>query len=152
MKRTVIILATLFTQLLSAYSEPANIQPAKVELIATARGSKVYRIDSSGEVTVGGNLIKRIELGKSTAVITYFNKTSQTLQPKYRFRLIDAYGIEVASFDDKWILDSIAPGEAKKEDKSFFIQDLDKLLQFSTIALPADWGTPIYVIIEGIEP
>ena len=151
MIRTAVLLAALIMPLLSAHSEPPKIQPAKVDLITAARGSKVFRIEA-GEVTVGGNLIKRVELGKSTAIITYFNKTAKSLQPKYRFRLIDAYGIEVASFDDKWILDTIAPSEAKKEDKTFYPNSASELLQFSTIALPADWATPIYLLIEGIEP
>jgi len=48
----------------------------------------VFSIEA-GEVTVGGTLIKRVELGKTSAVITYFNKAKRALSPSYHFRLIN---------------------------------------------------------------
>ena len=151
MTQNCLLVATILLSVLANRSLAQSVQPAKVDLIATAKGSKVFLIEA-GEVTVGGNLIQRVELGKSSAVITYFNKTAKALQPKYRFRLIDAYGIEVSSFDDKWVLDTVGPGEAKKENKSFYTNNAKDILQFSTITLPADWATPIYLLIEGIDP
>ena len=124
---------------------------AKVDLTQVARGTLVYRIQD-GEVTVGGNVIKRVEIGKTTAVITYFNKTNSNQQPKFHFRLINAYGLEVAKFDDKWLLHSISAGQVQKENKDVFLHELNCILQFSGISLPADWASPVYLIIEGMQP
>ncbi len=151
MTRSALFLAAIFLSILTSRSIAQSVQPVKIDLLTTAKGSKVFLIEG-GEVTVGGSLIKRVEFGKTSAVITYFNKTAKALQPKYRFRLIDAYGIEVSSFDDNWSLDSVGQAQAWKENKTFYINRAKDMLQFSTITLPEDWATPIYLLIEGIEP
>src|SRR5438132_975697 len=129
MNRTAILLAAILTPLLSARSEPAKIEPAKVDLIAAAPGHKVFRIED-GEAKVGGDVIKRVEVGKRTAVVTYFNKTAQAVERSHRFRLIGAYGIEIASL---YIQDGhLGPGEAGAREEQFGIMRVEELLQFST--------------------
>ncbi len=145
-----IFLSILFGILISHASAQA-IQFAKVEHISPEKGSKIYPI-LNGEVVINGNLIKRLDIGKSTAGITYFNKSTFSIKPKYVFRLIDAYGIEVASFEDTWAFQSIAAGETHQENKAFTPIKLERALHYSTVAIPKDWATPVYLIIEGSEP
>ena len=144
-------LVALLLSAIAVYTAAAQtIQFPKVDLPSVARGSKVFPIEA-GEVTINGTLLKRVEIGRSTAIITYFNKSSKDAQPKYRFRLIDAYGIEVATFDDQWSFQTVPSGEAKKESKSFYPVRLEQTIQFTGIKLPPDWATPAYLVIEGSE-
>ena len=108
----------------------------------------MFRIED-GEAKVGGDVIKRVEVGKRTAVVTYFNKTAQAVERSHRFRLIDAYGIEIASFSTGY--GPLGPGEAGALSTQIEITRADELLHFSTIALPADWATPVYVVIEDLS-
>ncbi len=147
MNRIAIFLATIVILLQSARSEPAKTQPAKVDLIVAAPGHKVFRIEA-GEATVGGDVIKRVEIGKTTAVITYFNKSAKQARVNHRFRLIDAYGIEIASFSRG--MDYLGPGETHATSLHFEIPKANELLQFSTVALPDDWATPVYLLIEDL--
>jgi hypothetical protein len=146
MNRTAMLLASILMPLLSARAEPAKIPPAKIDLIAAAPGRNVFRIEA-GEAAVGGSVIKRVELGKTTAVITYFNKTAQPVFPRHRFRLIDAYGIEIASFYLR-LGSEIGAGEGLAQNARFEITNAGELLEFSTVALPADWAVPVYLVIE----
>lgn len=124
----------------------------KVDLTQAAKGKSVYLI-KDGEFAVGGDLIKRVEVGKNTAVITYFNKTTDSGKPDYRFRLFNAYGLQVADFSDSWLLDTVSAGEAHTEKKDRMgTYNLDQIVQFSGISLPADWASPVYLIIEGKQP
>jgi len=119
-----------------------------VNLAEVIRDGQVFTIEA-GEATIGGELIKRVEIGKNSAIITYFNKTDKTLQPKYSFRVYDAYGIELCLFNDMWMLDNVKPGEARTESKEFYITDLTRMLKFSKISLPSDWASPLYLVIQG---
>ena len=146
MNRTTIFLASILMPLLSARSEPAKIQPAKIDLIAAAPGN-VFRIEA-GEAVVDGSVIKRVVLGKNTAVVTYFNRTTKSVYiPTHQFRLIDAYGFEIASFK---IESSIDAGKVLAINQDLKIQNVGKLLEFSTVALPADWEVPVYLVIEDL--
>jgi hypothetical protein len=128
-----------------------DVKLSKVDLIHATPNDPVF-ILQDGEAAVGGSLIKRVEIGKSTAVVTYLNKTASSKQPKYTFRLFNAYGMEVAEFEDKWMLQTIKTGETQKEDKDFLPVALDRVLQFSGIHLPDDWASPIYLMIGGMRP
>jgi hypothetical protein len=130
---------------------PAAPALSKVDMTKVLKGAKVYPIQD-GEVAVNGSRIKRIELGKNTAVITYSNKTNVDHQPDYLFRLYDAYGIEVGGFADSWVIEMIKPGEVRKEEKRFGAARLEELLQYSAIKLPADWRTPMYLVVERNDP
>ena len=68
-----------------------NVELPKVDLLRIAKKIKVFPIVDK-EVDVRGSLIKRIEFGERTAIITYLNNTKGSIQPSYNFRLIDAYG------------------------------------------------------------
>ncbi len=151
MKKIAMFLAVVILPLLAGQAIAQTITLTKVDLITSARGTKVIQI-KEGEAAVGGTLVKRIVLGKTTATISYFNKSRSALKPNYHFRLINAYGIEVAYFDAKWAFTTIALDEASAEEKTILPRDVDKILQFTTIALPEDWVTPIYLIVEGEKP
>lgn len=142
--RLLVVFATLTA---SPFARAQKPQLTKVDFTQAARKIPVYRIQD-GEIAVGGDVIKRVEIGKTTAVITYFNKYNHPAKPSYTFRLINAYGIEIGGFEDKWMLDKINPGEAAKEDKTFYLYPLNRILEFSGISLPDDWAVPVYLIIE----
>ena len=131
----------------SAFSQ--GVKLSKVDLAKVVKEGNVFPIEG-GEITVGGNLLKRIEIGKSTAVITYFNKGDSLASPRYLFRIFNAYGLEISRFEDRWAFDKLKPSETKKEDKTFYISDLKRAFQYSGIVLPDDWATPVYVLVEVI--
>lgn len=138
----------VFASMASAAPPAKDTNIPKVGAPDAAYARKVFLL-KDGEAQVGGRLIKRVEIGKSIAVITYFNRTKDSQKPQFRFRLIDDYGLEIADFEDKWTFTSIGEGEAHKEDKSFSVKDLDQVFQFSNVSLPSDWSSPIYLVIEG---
>ena len=45
------------------------------------------------------------------------------------------------------------PGETDTRKMGFGINKLNELIEFSTVALPTDWATPVYLVIEdGPQP
>ena len=140
--------------LLLLATSPANAQQVKlkkVDMVAAFPKLQVYAIEA-GESSVSGSLIKRVELGKNSAIITYFNKSKTFVKPDYHFRVINNYGMEISRFWDNWLLDSIGGGETHKEEKTFVRHAIDKIFEFTTIDLPKDWETPSYLVIEGAQP
>ena len=148
--KTSIFLSILFGVLVS-HTSAQTIQLTKIEHISLTPGSKMYPIRND-EAVINGNLIKRLDFGKSTAVIIYFNKSNVPIKPKYVFRLLNAYGLEVGSLEDTWLFQSVGAGETHPETKPFSTVKLDRILQYSAIAVPKDWATPVYLVIEGSEP
>ena len=151
MKTSVTLFVVILTSISWSQVLLKPIELPKINLIEKLGPARVFLI-GDGEVNVAGTLIKRVELGKLSAVITYFNKGAKSRQPKFTFRLINAYGMEVTSFKDEWHVQGVPAGEVAKEEASFYSNDIDRQLQFTTISLPADWKTPIYFLIEGVEP
>lgn len=151
MKLVAISLAASIMVSLAATGTCETIVPGKVDLLTAANNSKVYKIED-GEATVSGSLIKRIVLGKTSATVSYFNKTNAAQKPGYSFRLINAYGIEVAEFRVNWVFSSIGIDEASAEEVRLSQHRLDKILEFSTVALPGNWSRPAYLLIENGQP
>jgi|GEM_PF-2136755 len=145
---TIAILCGLLLLPSPASAEKLSLAP--INLLERAKGKNVFKIED-GEVNVGDLFIKRVEIGKNTAIITYLNKNTTNKKPDYEFHIYNAYGIEIGRFDDKWLLDTIAPDDLRKENKSFYSASLPETLKYSDIALPADWESAIYIIIEGNE-
>ena len=130
----------------------AKVKPSKVDVLLKAKAGAAFRI-RNGEVTINGKLIKRVEIGDKTAIIYYFNKGVDDRRPKFRFRMINAYGMEIGEFRDEWTFKSIPAGAVRSENAEFFISNLThELLEFSTIELPDDWKQPLFLVIEGSEP
>ena len=147
-----IALADRAFDLLHTPEPAAKITPAKVDVLAKAKKGRAFFIRHE-EVTIGGKLIKSVEIGDKTAVISYSNKTGKDQQPKYRFRLINAYGMEVGEFRDEWTFKTIPAGGVRSENADFYISEwLRGLLEFSTIELPDDWQKAVYLVIDGDEP
>lgn len=136
--------------LLTTCAHAQSIELPKVDLLKNSKGKKVYLI-SEKEIDVKGYLVKRVEIGEKTAIITYFNKSKIPLSPNFNFRLINAYGIEVASFYEHWIT-SISAGDTKKENKDFYRNGVLRILELSEIKLPKDWEVPVYLVIDGDSP
>ena len=130
-------------------SSDARLQ--KIQKPRISWNEHAYRIQNS-EVTVAGDMIKRVELGRGTAIITYFNKTDAATKPSYEFRLISAYGVEIARFEDKWWVQTIAPGDTHQENKSFYQNRVADILEFSSVILPSDWSEPAWLVIAGTHP
>ena len=129
-------------------AEAENFRIKKVNLAEKLQGNSVFKIEAN-EINVNEDLIKRVEFGKNTAIITYFNKTGESLRPKYAFHVFNDYGFKIGSFSAKWLLDTVFAGDTEKENKSFGIYKLDEFFQYSDFKLPGDWNEPIYILIEG---
>jgi len=151
MKPIAYVLGLILSASLLTSSYAQSIDLPKVDLLKNAKGKKVYLI-SDTEIDVKGNLIKRVEIGENTAIITYLNKSQKAASPNFNFRLINAYGIEVASFTEHWLIYSIPAGDTKKENKDFYRHCVQDILELSVINLPKDWKVPIYLVIDGDSP
>jgi hypothetical protein len=144
-----IILALLLTLSPSAFAQDLmRLELPKVDLVKRLDGQLIFLI-GDGEINVDGDFLRRVELGKRTAIITYANKTQVRLKPAFEFRIFNAYGCEIASFSDKWMLDTLGAGELRKENKGFSISSLDHIFEYSDFKLPDDWDEPIYILISG---
>jgi hypothetical protein len=132
--------ATVFAQ--------SALHPVELPLVAAAEG-KVLPIPKDGEVSVDAPLVKRLEIGKNSAVVSYLNKTSEPMKPDFSVRIFNNYGMEIAVFRQHWLLDTIAPGAVHKENAAFVIGDLAPVFAFTGIKLPADWDKPAFAIVGG---
>jgi hypothetical protein len=79
-----------------------KIIPEKVDLITILRDEKIFLI-GNGNIEIGDGLIKNVELGKSSAVISYTNRRDQPVIPKYNFFILNAYGSEISYFSDYFL-------------------------------------------------
>ncbi len=154
MKPLILILALLMP--VCAFSQTPGAQekaPTLPKVVLTNPELHLHAYPlSDPEILVNGGLIKRITVGKTSAVITYLNTNELPRKPDYTFRIFNAYGMEVGSFGDHWALATIPNGETKTETKNFRPIDLDRYLQFAKVKLPEDWRTPVYLLIEGAQP
>ena len=146
-----LILAGRAFDILNPPQPMVEAKPLKVDVLAKAKAGTAFRI-AGGEVTVDGTLIKRVELGRDTAVITYLNKTKEALKPNYSFRLFNAYGMQVGVFRDQWTFSTLDPGEVHKENQTFYLENFPELLRFSTIKIPDGWAEPVFLVIDGRMP
>lgn len=142
------ILSALLAALLiaSAHADPAP-ELRKVDLI-TANPKAVYVI-AQGEITPKTALVKRVEIGKGSAIITYSNTTPKVAKPKFHLRLFNAYGMEIARVRVSWSFDSLKPGELKQETEKFYVSDLKPVFEHTGLALPSDWDQAVYAWLEG---
>lgn len=150
MRRIACVCGIVLIALLATGAHAQSIQLPKVDLVKNSKGKKVYLI-SEKEIDVKGNLVKRVEIGEKTAIVTYLNKGKKSASPNFNFRLINAYGIEVASFYEHWIT-SISAGDTKKENKDCNRNSVRDILELSEIQLPKDWEVPVYLVIDGDSP
>ncbi len=118
----------------------ARVEPLK--------GISVFKI-TDAEVTVNGSVLKRIELGKGTAVLSYKSKLEKSASPKFEIGIYNAYGARLSSIHVNWMFSMVGAGEVKQENVTFYPNDLREVLQYSTVSLPKDWETPVFVTIKG---
>ena len=69
-----------------------------------------YEVDEDGEVQIKGDFIKRIEVGKNTIAVAFFNKTNEPIQPSVTIMVYNSYGMRIGRVNISWILDSVSPG------------------------------------------
>lgn len=124
---------------------------AKIDLVQTAPNSGFFRIES-GEANVAGALIKRVEVTRDAAVVTYYNTYPTPKGPAYTFKIFNAYGLQIASFEDNWGFKEIAAGGLRKQEKSFTIYPLNDIFLYTSTPLSMDWDTPVYIKIGSMQP
>jgi len=135
----------------STAASPPRASPfVRVDLAKAILDAKAKVVPiQDNEASINGDYIKRVELGRDTAIITYFNRTKVAFSPRYNFRVYDAYGIELGDFSDIWAFQRIQPEEVHKEDHRYFPVRMDQALRFTGVPLPADWAVPAFLVIEG---
>lgn len=144
----------LFISATPLVAEPYN--PPSVNLLEKKVDGCIFAINPiptapNGAVEVNGSHIMRIDLKKSNAVITYFNKDAKDFKPSYKFAIYNSYGFKLGSFDDKWSMDTIQPNAAYSRERSYYFCDLPQILEHTSIVLPTDWDKPAYLVIKGEE-
>jgi hypothetical protein len=95
----------------SAHADPLELR--KVDLISV-NPKEIYAI-AQDEITPKTALVKRIEIGKGSVIVTYSNSTAKSAQPKFSMRLFNAYGMEIGRVRVSWTFASLKPGELKQE-------------------------------------
>jgi hypothetical protein len=145
------ILLTLATASLMASAAPAQqVALPPVDLrkkIPAEAATKVYQVVDN-EVVVKSNLLKRIEFGDGTALVSLQNQGKEKAKPDFTIRLFSAAGVEVGHFRVNWTFESLEPGAIKTENAKFTAPALDEL-KYTELALPADWKKPAWVAIDG---
>lgn len=131
-----------------AQSPPARKRVQLNPVNMTNWGGNVFQVADS-EINANGSLVKRVELGKSSAVLTYANRGRVGVKPDFTIHLFNAYGMEIASITVSWLLQKVEPGEVQKEDVKFTVLDLYRMFTYSDLELPANWSQITYAVFEG---
>ena len=129
-----------------------KVRLPKVDVVAQTKPGRSFVI-KNGTVSVGGKVIRSVQIEDRKVTIVYFNTMGTSVQPKFEFRVLNAYGVEVTHFRDEWTISSISPREERREEPPFVSSSgINSLLEFSAIEFPADWNAPLYLVIGGDEP
>jgi hypothetical protein len=118
------------------------------ETLPAGAATKVFKLEG-GEAAVKGSLVKTIEIGKDSAVVSFLNQGTAAASPDCSVRVFNAYGMQLGAFRLKWLVATLAPGAVKKEDARFLTPDLETTFRFAALKLPADWSKPAYLMIDG---
>ena len=89
-----------------------------------------------------------MEFGGDKVTVSYTNKAKEGYSPHCSFSVYNDYGMEIESFADVWIFDTIKTGEIRTENHEFHVRRLDELLKYTPVALPSDWRVPVYLVVN----
>ena len=141
----IFILLTLIASMSLGHAQ--NLTLPKIDLVERAKGKTVFKFEEN-EALIAGPFLKRVSIGKDTAVVTYLNKSDSNQKPNFRFSVFNAYGMLLGTFSDIWLLDTISVGDTHTESHHFSPPKFDDTFRFSDISLPEDWAVPVYLMVE----
>ena len=125
----------------------------RVNLVDALPG-KAFLIEGGvDEVDVKDNFIRRITLGKDgkSLTILFDNKTSELYSPSLVIWIVDRYGLPVSRCSEHWLIHSVKAGETKSHDSTFFPASTEEVLQWTSVGVPEDSGTPKYLVIQYVK-
>jgi hypothetical protein len=148
MKTTFLTLAAASLMAGGAFAQQVALPPVDLtKKIPAEAATKVYQV-LNGEAAVKSTLVKRIEFGEGTALVSLQNLGKEKARPDFTVRLFNAAGLEVGHFRVSWTFESLEPGAIKVENAKFAAPTLDEF-RFTELVFPADWKKPAWVAIDG---
>lgn len=119
----------------------------KISLDSINESGSKYRVDSNREVYINGKLIKRIEIGKNTLSVSFFNKTLGTIKPDMRIKLYNAYGMLIDIVRINWIVDTIESKATYTDNKSFNLTNYKMTYKYSNLHVNDDFNVVAFIVI-----
>lgn len=98
--------------------------------------------------TPGSDIVNYVTFTNGKAKISYRNKTDMRIKPRVKGFVFNADGVIIGTFEDSWLMDSLAPGEERSQDISLRFDVPDELV-LSRWASAAYDMQPTHFILAG---
>ncbi len=145
-KKSLSLVVVLFSLMFSLLADEVTLQEVDINAIKTK--CKKYNVNEDGEANVKGEFIKRIEVGKKSITITFYNKKNIGITPRVMIECYNKYGMYIGMAKVWWIMDTIPSGEKHTEIKDLYITDFKKMFKFSKLKVLDDFNVVTYIVVD----